>query len=151
MEKHTVYHCIWRCSEIPTFWRDVKQWFYNIFNIQVPLILKWFILCLHSDKFGIKKNQQIFIDLGKLLWNSIIALSQCMSQINKTIQPCRKPFKHLMTIMLYLMSLFHYLESSNIMKTLPTLYKAIQHFVNDIWNYTFKPPGKYFDDFFVYI
>lgn len=52
-----------------------------------------------------------------------------------------------MTVMLYLLLLspkIIYLDSPNIMDALPTLYKAILVFVNNIQNYFLKSPGYYF-------
>ena len=74
-EKGTFFHCIWQCTEIQTFWREIKLRIQNILQIQIPLLPQLFLLGLYPDDLKIKKYQHMFVDLRVLMAKRITALS----------------------------------------------------------------------------
>lgn len=72
--KGTLFHCIWQCRKIKTFWEEVRVRTEMITSEQILLDPKIFLLGLYPEKHNYSKNEQAFIDLSLLNAKKCIAL-----------------------------------------------------------------------------
>lgn len=112
IEKGTLFHCVWQCTEIQLFWQEVKQHIQNILHIQIPLVPRLFILGLYPYTLRIRKSQKMFLDLGLLLakrlvainWKDIIrpSIGRWLSELSTTL-----PLEKITYTIKHKMHLFH--------------------------------------------
>ena len=51
--KGTLLHCMWSCSVVQRFWKEVSQSFFHMVSIDLPLKPELFILGIFPDNFVI--------------------------------------------------------------------------------------------------
>lgn len=81
-EKGTFFHCVWECSKVQQFWREIKQTLETILGIKLVLDPKLFILGLYPDRHHMSRKIISALDLCLLLAKRVIALSR-RSTINQ--------------------------------------------------------------------
>lgn len=72
--KGDLYHCIWECEHIFTFWKGVKDMIKEILNISLTLSAKSFVLHLYPLELSLRRREYIFIDMCLLQAKRLIAL-----------------------------------------------------------------------------
>lgn len=72
--KGTFFHCIWECSYIQQFWKDVKVMAEKILDIKILLTPLTFILHLYPVEVKLKKHEYYFLDMCLLQAKRLISL-----------------------------------------------------------------------------
>lgn len=72
--KGTLFHCIWQCMRIKTFWEEVRVITERILSKQVLLDPKLFLLGLYPDKHTYSKSEKVFLNICMLNAKKSIAL-----------------------------------------------------------------------------
>ena len=73
--KGTLFHCMWECKEIATFWCEISQIIHKMLDVKIPLDPKLFILGLYPSTPVITKNKMNLINMCLLQAKRSIALS----------------------------------------------------------------------------
>lgn len=73
--KGTIFHCMWDCKEIATFWCEISQIIHKMLAVKLPLDPKMFILGLYPPTLVISRNKQILMNMCLLQAKRSIALS----------------------------------------------------------------------------
>jgi len=73
--KGTLYHCIWECEEVKTFWKGVKKIIEKILDVNIPLSPLLFLLHLFPKEIKLKKKEYIFINICILQAKRLISLN----------------------------------------------------------------------------
>lgn len=73
--KGTLFHCMWECDKIQTFWVETKNTIENIISKQIILDPKLFIMSLYPSKHTYSKAEMSFIDTSLLIAKRCIALN----------------------------------------------------------------------------
>ena len=71
----TLFHCIWECGKVKTFWQDVVNMIDQILSKKLPLNPKLFILGLYPTIPLLQSKEFRFIDMCILQAKRIIALN----------------------------------------------------------------------------
>ena len=70
----TLFHCIWQCRKLKTFWEEVRAVVDKIISKQILLDPKLFLLGLYPEKHNYSRNERAFIDLSLLYAKKCVAL-----------------------------------------------------------------------------
>ena len=73
-EKGTLYHCIWECREMKTFWVSIQQMVKSITSKDLPLDPSFIILGLYPKNTRFTKGEQCLIDICLLQAKRLIAV-----------------------------------------------------------------------------
>ena len=73
-EKGTLFHCVWKCSKIQSFWQNVMQVISQMVGKNVPLQAKLCILGIYPENLVVNSKQSVLIDFGLLQARRLIAL-----------------------------------------------------------------------------
>lgn len=71
----TLYHCIWECLKVKSFWQDVINMIDQIVSKKLPLDPKLFILGIYPTNPYLQSKESRFIDMCILQAKRIIALN----------------------------------------------------------------------------
>lgn len=78
--KGTLFHCLWDCEKIKTFWNAVMQYVSQITSVVVPLSPKLCILSMYPLDCALNNKEKIMVDLCLLQARRSIA--QCWKNVN---------------------------------------------------------------------
>ena len=73
-DKGTLFHCVWKCSKIQNFWKEVIKCLSEMFNAKVPLNAKLCVLGINLKKFLQTSKQCPVLDFGLLQTRRVIGL-----------------------------------------------------------------------------
>ena len=73
-EKRTLFHCVWECSKIQSFWQSMMGAISQMVGKNVPLQAKLCILGIYPKKLVVNSKQSVLIDFGLLQARRLIAL-----------------------------------------------------------------------------
>jgi len=72
--KGTLFHCVWQCSKIKSFWEEVKKAIEKIISKSIPMDPALFILGFYPKGHKYKKSERILIDMCLLHARRSIAM-----------------------------------------------------------------------------
>lgn len=64
--KGTLIHCLWECSDIQKFWKDVINCLSERFNLKIPHCAKLCVLGIYPTGFSQTKKHTRLLDFGLL-------------------------------------------------------------------------------------
>lgn len=74
-EEGTLFHCLWSCPKILTFWEKVIQTTSDIISVKLPACPRFFILGLVPSELGMSEANKKIIILCSLQAKHCIAIS----------------------------------------------------------------------------
>ena len=73
--KGTLIHCLWECSKIQRFWKDIINCMSEVFKMKIPVCAKLCVLGIYPKDFVSTKKQIKMLDFGLLHARRAIALN----------------------------------------------------------------------------
>ena len=70
----TLFHCVWDCPNVKTYWETVVDKLSEIVGMKVPHQAKLCVLGIYPDNFVVSLNHSTLIDFGLLQARRLIAL-----------------------------------------------------------------------------